>query len=93
MKPAILSLAASLLFAVPVLAGCAGEEAEAGEAAYPPVGYTPPADVPAAQAPAAAARAASRRASDLPSEQADARSRARPVRRLAVGFPTGRRGR
>ena len=52
MKPAILSLAASLLFAVPVLAGCVGEEAEAGEAAYPPVGYTPPADVPAAQAPA-----------------------------------------
>jgi hypothetical protein len=43
MKPAILSLAAGLLLAAPVLTGCAGEDAEAGEAAYPPVGYTPPA--------------------------------------------------
>jgi hypothetical protein len=42
MKPAILSLAASLLLGLPLLTGCAGEEAEAGEAAYPPIGYTPP---------------------------------------------------
>ena len=47
MKPAILSLAASLLLGLPVLTGCAGEEADAGEAAYPPIGYTPPAQAAA----------------------------------------------
>jgi hypothetical protein len=52
MKPAILSLAVGVLLAVPVLTGCAGEEAEAGEAAYPPVGYTPPAEAAPAQPPA-----------------------------------------
>lgn len=51
MKPAILSIAAGLLLVMPVIAGCAGEEAEAGDAAYPPVGYTPPAE--AARPPAA----------------------------------------
>ena len=44
MKPAFLSLAAGLLLVAPVIAGCAGEDAEAGDAAYPPVGYTPPAE-------------------------------------------------
>jgi hypothetical protein len=44
MKPAILSLAAGLLLVAPAIAGCAGEEAEAGDAAYPPIGYTPPAE-------------------------------------------------
>jgi hypothetical protein len=53
MKPAILSLAAALLLGIPILTGCAGEEAEAGEAAYPPIGYTPPADAVAANPPAA----------------------------------------
>jgi hypothetical protein len=43
MKPATLSIAAGLLLVVPAIAGCAGEEAEAGDAAYPPIGYTPPA--------------------------------------------------
>ena len=52
MKPAILSLAVGLLLTVPVVAGCAGEDAEAGEAAYPPVGYTPPAETAPAQPPA-----------------------------------------
>jgi hypothetical protein len=42
MKLRTSSLAAVLCLAAPLLAGCAGEEAEAGEAAYPPVGYTPP---------------------------------------------------
>ncbi len=44
MKPRILYLAAIL--AAPLVTGCAMEEAEAGEAAYPPpappIGYTPP---------------------------------------------------
>jgi hypothetical protein len=44
MKPAILSIAAGFLLVVPAIAGCAGEEAEAGDAAYPPIGYTPPAE-------------------------------------------------
>src|ERR1700744_1684520 len=36
---------AAVVAVVPVLSGCAGEDAEAGgEAAYPPVGYTPPGD-------------------------------------------------
>jgi hypothetical protein len=52
MKPAILSLAVAFLLTVPVVAGCAGEEAEAGEAAYPPVGYTPPGEASAAERPA-----------------------------------------
>ncbi|HTB74977.1 MAG TPA: DUF6600 domain-containing protein [Polyangiaceae bacterium] len=46
MKPAILSLAAAL-FLAPAIVGCAGEDAEAGDAAYPPVGYTPPPTTPA----------------------------------------------
>ena len=50
MKLPIPTFAATLLMVVPVIAGCAGEEAEAGEAAYPPIGYTPPADA-AGQAP------------------------------------------
>jgi hypothetical protein len=50
-----LSLAAGLLLVLPALAGCAGEEAEAGEAAYPPVGYTPPAERATAVAPQEAA--------------------------------------
>jgi hypothetical protein len=51
MKPAILSFAAGLFLAVPALVGCAGEDAEAGEAAYPPVGYTPPPATVTAPAP------------------------------------------
>ncbi len=51
MKPAIMSLAAGLLLAMPMIVGCAGEEGEAGEAAYPPVGYTPPPATPPAQPP------------------------------------------
>jgi len=57
MKPAILPFAAGLLLVVPAIAGCAGEDAEAGEAAYPPVGYTPPGEAarppPPASQPAA----------------------------------------
>ncbi len=52
MKPAILSLAAALLLA-PAIVGCAGEDAEAGDAAYPPVGYTPPPTSPPPAPPSA----------------------------------------
>jgi hypothetical protein len=55
MKLSIPTLVATLLMAVPLIAGCAGEDAEGGgEAAYPPIGYTPPADAvpPAAPTPA-----------------------------------------
>jgi hypothetical protein len=57
MSPRIWSFVSAFVVAAPMLAGCAGEDAEAGEAAYPPIGYTPPAHVAAsdaARAPAAA---------------------------------------
>jgi hypothetical protein len=57
MKPAILSLAAAVLLA-PAVVGCAGEDAEAGDAAYPPIGYTPPAAAPARPSPPPAPRQA-----------------------------------
>jgi hypothetical protein len=52
MKPAILSLAAGLLLLLPTIVGCVAEDAEAGEAAYPPVGYTPPPQAPSTPPPA-----------------------------------------
>jgi len=58
MKLSIPTFAVTLLMVVPAIAGCAGEEAEAGEAAaYPPIGYTPPGDAAQPSAPPAAARA------------------------------------
>jgi hypothetical protein len=60
MKPAILSLAA-VLFLAPAIIGCAGEDAEAGDAAYPPVGYTPPGDAPSTRPPAPSAPPSVRR--------------------------------
>jgi hypothetical protein len=55
------TLVALLLAVTPAIAGCAGEDAEAQEAAYPPIGYTPPGEAPASQAGAPAAAAAATR--------------------------------
>ncbi len=55
MKLRIWSIASTLVVGASVLAGCAGEDAEAGEATYPPIGYTPPPSAPAeTEAPAPA---------------------------------------
>ena len=48
MKPPIPLFVAALVMVAPVVTGCAGEDAEAGEAAYPPIGYTPPDQAPQA---------------------------------------------
>jgi hypothetical protein len=45
MNPRFLSFAVALVAIAPAVAGCAGEEAEGGDAAYPPIGYTPPAQM------------------------------------------------
>jgi hypothetical protein len=57
MNPRFLPLAVALVAIAPALAGCAGEDATVGEAAYPPIGYTPPAQMGTATAPGSRASA------------------------------------
>jgi hypothetical protein len=53
--PRFPSFAVVLVAVAPALAGCAGEDAEVGAAAYPPIGYTPPSQMGPAAPPSALA--------------------------------------